>query len=115
MDMYCSTMDLIYECNRDADKGENRIVNVHTTRFSYHELGLPHMPQRCSVVQAGKNILYPGPCVAVFQPAQFNCHPQFVAESKAFRPLRLHRSDSLHNLVDGKDIRLELEVRVVPA
>lgn len=69
-------MDLIYVRSKDVDKGENRIVNVHTTRFNpNHELGLSQMPQRRSVIQAGKNIFYPRPCVAVFEPAQLNGPP----------------------------------------
>ena len=88
---------------------------MHTTWCPDHELGHPHTPQRRSVIQAGKNILYPGPCVAVLQPAQLNGPPQFVTESKMSCPLRFPRSDPLHNLVDGEDIRLELKEGVVSA
>ena len=97
-------MNLIYACSKDVNKGENRTVNVHTTRFLCHELGPSHMPQRRSVIQAGKNIFYPRPYVAVFEPTQLNGLPQLVAESKIFCPLRFPRSDPLHNIVDSEDI-----------
>jgi len=118
MNIHCPAIYLTYECNRDADKkreGKNRVINLHTTRFPHHELGLSHMPQRRRIIQVGKNIFYSGPCVTVFQPAQLNRPPQFIAESKTFCPLRFPRPDPLHNFVDCEDIRLELNVGVVSA
>jgi len=73
------------------------------------------MPQCRGIIQAGKNIFYPGPCVAVFQPAQLYGPPQFFAESKTSGLLRFSRSDPLHNLVNDKDIRLDLDVGMVSA
>ena len=73
------------------------------------------MPQCRSVIQAGKNVFYRRPCVAIFQPAQLNGPPQTVTESESFRPLRFLRPDSLYNPEDDKDIRLELEVGAVSA
>ena len=71
------------------------------------------MPQCRSVIQAGKNVFYRRPCVAIFQPAQLNGPPQLVTEAELSCPLRFLRSDPLHNLVDNKEIRLELEVGMV--
>jgi len=73
------------------------------------------MPRRRSVIQAGDNIFYPGPCAAVFQPAQLNSPPQFIAESKACCLLWFLRSDPYHNLGENENIRVELEVGVVSA
>ena len=71
------------------------------------------MPECRSVIQTGKNIIYPRPCVSIFQPAQLNGPPQLVTEAELFCPLRFHRSDPLHNLVDNEDIRLALDVGMV--
>jgi len=60
---------------------------MHTTRFIYHELGLPLRPQRRGVTQVGKNIVHPGPFVAVSKPAQLNRPPQIVAEPKAHQQI----------------------------
>jgi len=96
-------------------EGENRIVNIHTTRFTYHELGLPLRPQRRGVPQVGKNIVYCGPFVAVLQPAQLNGPPQVVTEPKACCLLWFLRSDPLNNLGENDKIRVEFDVGVVSA
>jgi len=80
---------------------KRRIPIVHTIRLPRRELELPRMPERRSVVQAGKNIFHPGPCVSILQPAQLDSPPQFVAESQSFRPLRFLRSDPFHDRIDG--------------
>jgi len=73
------------------------------------------MPQRRGVFQAGKNIFYPGPFVAVSQPTQLNYPPQFVAESNACCLLWFLGSEPLNNLGESENIPLELDVGVVSA
>ena len=80
---------------------EHTILNVYTTRLPRRVLELPHIPECCSVVQAGEDVFYPGPCVAIPQPAQLNGPPQFVAESKSFRPFRFHRSNPFQDCIGG--------------
>jgi hypothetical protein len=73
------------------------------------------MPESHSVVQTGKDILYAGPCAAVFPPAKRNSPPQFIAESEPFRPLRFLWSNSLRDRMYDKCVRLEFEVWAVSA
>ena len=42
---------------------------LYDVRAFYHELELSHIPERRSVIQAGKDIFYAGSRVAVLQPA----------------------------------------------
>ena len=105
-------------CTRNTNETKDTdrkcdIDNVHTAPLPHRKLKLPRMPERCGVVQAGKNIIYPGPCVPIFQPAQLNSPPQLVAEAEPFCPLRFYRSDPLHNIVDNEDIRLKLDIGMV--
>jgi hypothetical protein len=86
---------------------------VHAVRMCSTEM--PLVPERRSIDQREKDILYTGPRVAVFLPAEFNGSPQFLAESQAPRPLRFLRSNPLQDFIDDHDIRLDLDVGVVSA
>jgi hypothetical protein len=83
---------------------ENKMVIVCTFRLPYHELGFSCVPEHLSVVQAGNDILYTRPCVAIPAPAQLNGLPQFIAESQVFRLLRFLRSNPLRDRTDELDI-----------
>ena len=90
-------------------RGKNRARHSATLR----ELELSHVPERRSVVQAGKDILYPGPCIAVLRPAQLNGLPQLVIEPKPSCLLRFLWSNPFCDCVDDENIRRDLEIGVV--
>jgi len=89
--------------------GDN-IVNVHTILLSYHELGLPHIPERHSIVQVRKYIRYVGPRIAIFQPTLLDDSPQPISEPEAFRILRFLRSIPLSDRVNDENIRLNINI-----
>ena len=88
-------------------KGKRRVnvkrltigLSICSVKLFRHGLELSLIPGHRGVVQAGKNVLYPRPCVAVLQPTQRNDLPKFVGESKSFRSLRFLRPDPFHDRV----------------
>ena len=92
---------------------KKRCVKLHAVRVCSSEVSL--VPERRRIDQREKDILYAGPRVAVFLPAEFNGSPQFLAESQAPRPLRFLRSIPLQDLIDDHNIRLDLDIGVVSA
>ena len=93
--------------------GELRVANEGTARLLYHELELSYLPECRSIIQAGENFFYPGPCISILQPTKLDGPPQFVTEAEARRPLRFLRSDSPHDRIDNQDIRRNLKVGMV--
>jgi len=73
------------------------------------------MPETHSVVQTGEDIVHAGSRVTIPQPAQLNSPPQFVAESEPSRCLRFLRANPFRDRMNDQNVRLELEVGVVPA
>ena len=89
--------------------------NVHNLLILYHKSEMPYTPEQHGAVQGGEDISNPRPCVTVLHPGQLNGPPQFVAESKPFRPIRFHWSNPFHDRIDGENIRLELDVGMMSA
>jgi len=97
--MYSLAMHLICKLNEETGRkrdNDNRIVIVR----SFDKLEVPCMPECYGVVQGGKYIFHPRPCVSILQPAQLDGPPQLVAESKLFRSLRFLRSDPFDDRID---------------
>ena len=88
---------------------------THIPSGSFLQLELPHIPKRRSIVQTGENIFYPRPRTAILRPAQLNNLPQLITEPNPFRWPRFPRPNPLHDRMDCQNIRLDLEVGVVPA
>ena len=74
-----------------------------------------HIPVQCSIIQIRENVLHRKPLVPILQPTSFEYTPQTFGESEACRTLWLLRADSLHDRTDEENIRLNMNVRVVPA